>query len=244
MTAPHSGRFGAHLALAVALGSAPSAASMAEARSVVVRSTGPSAQQHRPGQVLPDPLFLRLDAGDVVTILDEQGTRELRGPVVIDEASQPTSPTPRKISWQSVLGAKLRARAAGTRGKDEAPPLMPAATKQSDLWAIDPQVAGNWCAIDLAGLTFWRAETGAPGAISLRSDDKGATVEWGAGQPTVGWPRDIVPQGGARYTLALADGQPRSLTLARVSPPTTLEALANELADNGCYHQLGILVGS
>ena len=244
MAALYPSRLRSHLGVAVACGLALSFASAAPARSVIVRSTGPSADQLQPGRVLPDPLVLRLLAGDMVTVLDEQGTRELRGPATINETSKPAALPSAKVNWKSVLGARLRARAAGTRGKDEAPPLVPVPTAQQNLWLIDPRVAGTWCVTDLTVLGFWRADPKNSDALTLRADAQSATVEWLAGQPTIAWPDAVVPRNGARYTLALADGNPRTLALETVSQSTNLESLADQLADHGCYHQLGILVGS
>ena len=53
---------------------------VASAKAIVVKSSGPSAKAFSPGKAIADNSTVTLKAGDIVTLLDGQGTRVLKGP--------------------------------------------------------------------------------------------------------------------------------------------------------------------
>src|SRR3954453_14040696 len=65
---------------AVILATATLVSGTADAATLVVRSSGPSARALPPGRTIADGTPVSLQAGDVVTLLVATGTRILRGP--------------------------------------------------------------------------------------------------------------------------------------------------------------------
>lgn len=63
-----------------AVAAALCSAATALAGPMVLRTSGPSAAQFKPGQRLADGQAVALKTGDVLVVLDQRGTRSVAGP--------------------------------------------------------------------------------------------------------------------------------------------------------------------
>lgn len=86
------------------------------ARTVVLRSSGPSASRLPAGTLLQEPVFIRLERGDRLSVLDARGTRQFRGPRIIDDRKRRPSTADRLPSWEALTGDAPRPVAAVIRG--------------------------------------------------------------------------------------------------------------------------------
>jgi hypothetical protein len=207
----------------------------AEARTVVLRATGPSASEFRPGSILPEPLKLKLKAGDRLTVLDTDGTRQLVGPAVVnDTIKRPPRPA-RKLTLDDLVGSRSRPRTGAVRG--------PGVPRPAELWQVDPARGGDWCAIDLASIALWRSDASRPADLNLSSEAGSTTViHWNRGDTTLGWPTAVPPADSARYTFAGATKSKTVLTLHKVQAHSSLKELARDLDEHRCDEQLQFLL--
>ena len=67
-----------------------------DAKTLVIHSTGPSAKAYPAGRMLDQSKAIVLESGDRLTLLDEKGTRVLKGPssVMPDGKGKPVGITP------------------------------------------------------------------------------------------------------------------------------------------------------
>lgn len=218
---------GARIGLAAALLCATSAL----AGPLVVRAAGPSAAQFRPGQRLPDaPLTLK--AGDSLVVLDARGTRRLSGPGTFSLAAP--SAAAEQVAFADLLVQKpaRRARIGAVRatGQDQGPPTPPG------VWTLDIRTSDTVCALDLASIAVWRADTAAAQTFTVTRDDGArASLLFAAGQAVAALPAAVTGRAG---TLAIAGGKtPVTLTLKPVNPATDVESLGAALVAAGCQSQ-------
>jgi len=137
-------------------------AQTAQAQSLIVRSTGPSAGQYRVGRKLADNAVVTLRRGDRITILNDAGTRILTGParIRVDRA------TPEKRRSIRDLVAYLRdtkrERAGATRRVLTAADgtVIYPENRPSTLWFADADKGGTVCLADEAQLTLFRGRAG------------------------------------------------------------------------------------
>ena len=215
---------------------------VADARTLILRSSGPSASQLRPGKLLAEPVELQLVDGDRLTILDELGTRELRGPATISERAPRRSAAAERITWDRVLEGWRRERAAGVRGIDDAPPLSPPQTSQSDLWLIDAMVGGHWCTLNLGDVALWRGDASKAVEVTIRGRDQRAAATWHKGDGELKWPSTFLLNDEVSFSLQLNRSSPKTFFVHQVEAGESIEALANQFVENRCYQQLGILL--
>ena len=216
-----------------------------DAKVLVLRASGPSAQQFRPGRVLPEPLKIKLKVGDRLSLLDAKGTRELMGPATVNDQSGTKDKTPR-LTWDNLVGTGLRVDAAGIRGqkvaRERGPQSIPHERGQVDLWQIDPEIAGDWCVNDLSAIELWRPVTSGIMQVSLKHGEVSAGAAWRSGQSVISWPRALRASEQEPYTLEVGRGMPNQIVLHKVDFGSDLDELARKLASRGCYHQLRMLL--
>lgn len=224
---------------------APFFSSTVDARVLILRASGPSAQQFRPGRVLSEPLKLKLKHGDRLILLDAKGTRELKGPAVVNDRAREKSNASR-LTWDDLVGAGLRVDAAGIRGqkvaRERSPQTMPRERGQVDLWQIDPEIAGDWCVSNLSAIEFWRPKSSGPLQVSLAKGDMSAGATWSLGESAVSWPPELLANEEESYTLQVGRGTLNQIVLHKVDLGSDLDELARKLASRGCYHQLRMLL--
>lgn len=244
---PESGtRWAVAIAMALGIGAGGLPGDV-QARTIVLRASGPSAAQFRPGQVLREPLRLDLKQSDQLTLIDDQGTRELRGPAKIDDTA-PRRPTQmRPIKWADLVGSRMRPQTGGIRGmkkaEEKAAPDRPV-TSQDRLWAVDAASGGHWCVADFADLALWRANPAAPGEVAITSGTAMAKAAWAQGQSETAWPPAVAPRDGGTYAMRQGTRPAAAITLHRIVIAPTTASLASVLADKGCLQQLSILLDS
>ncbi|MGV3510522.1 MAG: hypothetical protein ACO1OX_00825 [Novosphingobium sp.] len=217
----------------------------AMAQSVVVRSTGPSAQAYPQGRKLPAGASVTLKAGDHVTVLDKAGTRVLNGPgtfALNGQVNRDAAGGTQLATMMARSGAS-RTRTGAVRGAAGGPAMV-APTGPENIWYIDVSKGGTYCVADPATVVLWRPEKTEEGTGKLLSQDGStADVTWRAGSALKVWPAASVPLvDGQTYTFSNAVGMPvkiRTVLLAQV-PSDELE-VAGMIAEKGCTAQLDML---
>jgi hypothetical protein len=210
-------------AAAVALSSTGAIASV-----VVVKSLGPSAKSYPPGKTLPESAKIELQGGDVVTILGPGSAQTLRGP------------------GNFAAGQVAMASGASSRGRFGA--LRAAEVAQNPgIWDIDVTQSGRMCVTDASKVLIWRPESESEVKITVRSaDGKSQDLDWAAGKASTTWPAAVPIKSGAAYEIEWPDtGDKSSVTFIAVpNTPPDLVGAAQVLIENGCNHQLDLLVES
>ena len=210
-------------AAALALGS-----TVAMANVVVVKSLGPSAKSYPPGKTFPESATIKLQGGDIVTVLGPASAKTLRGPGNFD-AKQVTL-----------------ASAAGQRGRFGALRASEVAHNPS-IWDIDVSQGGKICVTDASKLQLWRADSEIPMTATIRNaDGTSQPLTWAAGKALTAWPSTLPIKNGASYQVEWPDtGETSSLEVVTVqSAPADLVGAAQVLIANGCQKQLDLLVNS
>ena len=210
-------------AAAVGLSSTAAVASV-----VVVRSLGPSAKAYPPGKTLPETAKITLQGGDVITVLGPGSAQTLRGPGNF---------APGQVTLASA--ASKRGRFGAIRATEVA--------KNPSIWDIDVTQSGKMCVATPGKVQLWRPESDGAMKINIRSSDgKAQELSWPAGQATAAWPGAMPITSGAEYQIEWPDsGDKSKLTFVTVaSAPADVVGAAQMLIENGCQHQLDLLVDS
>ena len=201
---------------------------VAVANVVVVKSLGPSAKAYPPGKTFPETATIKLQGGDIVTVLGPASAQTLRGPGNFD-AKQMTL-----------------ASASAKRGRFGALRASEIAHNPS-IWDIDVSQGGKICVTDASKLQLWRPDSEVEMTATIRSADGASQpLSWAAGKALTAWPAALPIKNGASYQVEWPDtGEKSSLDVVTVaSPPTDLVGAAQVLIQNGCQKQLDLLVES
>jgi hypothetical protein len=210
-------------AAVAALGSTAAMASV-----VVVKSLGPSSKAYPPGKTLPETAKITLQGGDVVTVLGPAAAQTLRGP------------------GNFAAGQMTLASSESKRGRFGALRATEVA-KNPSIWDIDVSQSGKMCVTNASKVQLWRPESDAAVKINIRAaDGKSQDVDWAAGKAQASWPAAMPIASGAQYQIEWPDSGDRSqVTLVTIpNAPTDLVGAAQVLIQNGCQHQLDLLVQS
>lgn len=210
-------------AIAALMGSSPAVASV-----VVVKSLGPSAKAYPPGKTLPESAKITLQGGDVVTVLGPAAAQTLRGP------------------GNFAAGQMTLASAESKRGRFGALRASDI-VKNPSIWDIDVTQSGKMCVSSASKLQLWRPESESALKISIRSaDGKSQDVDWAAGKASTLWPTGLPIASGAEYQIEWPEtGDKSSVTFVTVpNAPADIVGAAQVLIENGCQHQLDLLVQS
>lgn len=221
------------LLLAVLGLGAGTATTAAAAGPLVVRADGPSAAAFKPGQRLPDAQPLVLRAGDRVTVLDGRGTRSLSGPGSF-RFDQPATAAAAPSLFRELLTQKTerRARIGAVRGTAGDAPATP-----PGVWALDAGTSATVCTLDPAQVSLWRADAARPATLTVTaSDGRSATVRFAAAQGTTPWPPALLATAGDQYRIT-GGARPVMLTVKRIGPSASIDALGEALLAQGCGGQ-------
>ena len=200
--------------------------SIAVASVVVVKSLGPSAKAYPPGKTLPESAKITLQGGDVVTILGPASAQVLRGPGNF---------AARQMSMASA--ESKRGRFGALRASEVA--------KNPSIWDVDVTQSGKICVTNAGKVQLWRPDSETAVKISIRSaDGKSQDVDWAAGKASAVWPAALPVTSGAQYQIEWPEtGDRSSVTFVTVpNAPADLVGAAQVLIENGCQHQLDLLV--
>jgi hypothetical protein len=201
--------------------------SAATASVVVVKSLGPSAKSYPPGKTLPESAKITLQGGDVVTVLGPASAQTLRGPGNF-------------AAGQSLASAESkRGRFGALRASEVA--------KNPSIWDVDVTQSGKMCVTNAGAVQLWRPDAEAAAKISIRSADGASQdIDWAAGKTSATWPAALPVKSGAEYQIEWPEtGDKSSVTFVTVpGAPQDLVGAAQVLIENGCEHQLDLLVQS
>jgi hypothetical protein len=218
---------------------AAAAAAPLSAATLVVRSAGPSAGMYPPGKVLQPTSKLALKANDQVTLLDEHGTRTLRGPgsfaATATAAADADTGSTALAALTSQRGDR-RVRIGAVRGVEAETGRPP------NIWFVDASRGGTVCVADASTATLWRPGSDVPAKTMIAGAAK-ATVTWSPGQAVQAWPATLPITEGARYTLTTGTGAPIEIRLTLSGKPAAdVQGMASTLIAKGCTTQLDQLV--
>jgi hypothetical protein len=207
-------------AAALALGSTAAMGTV-----VVVKSLGPSAKAYPPGKTLPESAKIALQGGDVVTVLGPGSAQTLRGP-------------------GNFAAGQMAMNTAASRGRFGALRAAEVARNPS-IWDIDVTQSGKVCVNNTSKVALWRPEADSAVTIKIRSaDGHSQDLAWAAGAASAVWPAALPIKPGTTYQLEWPEtGDSSSLTFVAVpNTPPDLVGAAQVLIENGCQHQLDLLV--
>jgi hypothetical protein len=229
-------------------------AACAQAQSIVVRSTGPSATSHPKGQRLAHGAVVTLRDGDVVTILDKVGTRVLRGPGtfrldgVIVRDNGMAARLSRSLGDPAALRSTLRAgavRGLGNGGTATEP--LP-----ETIWLADVDAGGNVCVPKGSRAYLWRHTNGSgrSGSLVTADDRVKLNVQWPEQSWGTAWPIGAMPLADGN-TYRFNGEEPiskavefRIVVLDSATLPVDAAGLGALLLDKGCAAQFDWLVSS
>lgn len=225
-------------ACAIALGT--SAISVA---AIVVASSGPSAAQFPAGKKIDDNQSITLRAGDTITVLDQRGTRVLRGAGTFkpgDAAGANRSSTFAALTRQR---GSQRVRTGAVRNAGPAGPVM-----SPNLWFVDLSKPGTTCVVEGTPIRLWRADDTKPASYKVSTAGGAAsTVSFDAGSMVAAWDSSKTPvSDSASYTIATDTGAALDRFTFVVLPvqPGNPEDMASTLIEKGCSAQVELLAAS
>lgn len=227
----------------VALALAGLAPASALAQAVVVRATGPSAGQFPIGRKLAAGAKVALQAGDVVTVLDQAGSRVLKG--------KQTFTIDSRVARDGLVGMLSRSltnptavRAGAVRGA--VLPMAMAPIVPRSVWIADIDRGGKVCVPQGSGLYLWRGANETRRATLLGETEGGTMVQLLFPPRTsgVGWPSASLPLLTGRSYHITEEGAPADkavefeiVSLAPDTVPDNPADLGAMLLANGCTVQ-------
>jgi hypothetical protein len=226
------------------------AVSVAQAQSIVVRSSGPSAATYPQGKKLPANAKVTLRAGDKLTVLDKSGSRVLSGPgsFTLDGKVARDVGAGSRIAGVVTGGGTARTRTGAVRGATPGRPATAASPAAPDsVWYIDVSKGGAYCVSDPNSVVLWRPNRAeeATGKLSLVGG-KPVEVTWKKGNPLKQWPTKELPLADStRYVFSDPVGPNVPITIHVIgAPPSDDLAVASLLADRGCLAQLEVFANA
>lgn len=222
-------------------------ATSVQAEPIVIKYEGPASQNYKPGKKLQPNAKISLKPGEVLTVLDERGTRTLRGPGTFSASSSSRAASVSSTSLAALIktSSVRRARTGAVRG--ESPPAQ--ATLNPNLWFVEIGKSGKYCVADFNNLQFWRAD--ASGVQQLTATDNmsgvNAPVKFDKGRTTARWPSTVSPKNGNSYTISIP-GKAQKLKLelvgVQIADDERLDTMASKLLDRGCLAQSELLAAT
>ena len=132
------------------------------AAGIVVASSGPSARQYPVGKKIDDGAAITLQTGDSVTVLDQRGTRVLRGPGTMALGKGASPATSSVFAALTRQRSTARVRTGAVRNGPGSGPV-----RSPNLWYVDLAASGPVCVVEL-GTSFTAA---------LVVDERGEWIE-------------------------------------------------------------------
>jgi hypothetical protein len=223
------------------------AVSVAHAEPLVVKSGGPSAVRFPPGKKLAALGKITLKPGDVLTLLDSQGTRTLRGPGTFSISGAASADSGATTGLTALLSTSQsrRARTGAVRGVPGADSTK--GRSSPNLWFVDIGRSATMCVPDLSNVQLWRPDRSQQIKVKLANMATGASavVPFEKNQTVVPWPVASLPVvDGASYTLTWAGAsKPVSVKLVRMTKQVDgIEGAGAALLAQGCQAQLDLLI--
>lgn len=208
---------------------------------LILRSTGPSMRQYRPGQRVADTARFVLRPGDTVVVLAGGGTRTFRGPGTF-AANQ----APRIGGLASLDGRprRVREQTGAVRGDG----ATAAIARPTDFWQFDVSQSGRACIPAGRAPILWRPDAARSVQLTITpAAGTPQTLAWGAGQATLAWPRQVPVVDGASYQLSWPGAAaPVRMTAQMLPalPADDLRAVASAFLARECRGQLDVLIAT
>ena len=224
-------------------------ASPAVAKAVLISAQGPNASKYAVGSVFPDTKEFDLRSGDVLTILDSNGTRSLRGPYK-GRINSTTSTKAAPVSLHDVLIAanEKRWRVAAVRQMSN--DTTAAVTEESrkripidNLWRLELGYQGDWCFLGGDDVNLARKEAGLGDELHVIDETgRAMSTRWRAGDASVPWPGDEPPTDGQTYTISTTSSASSLVTVHLLdSSVDQVPEMAHYFLDHNCFAQLDFL---
>lgn len=201
----------------------------------VVAASGPSAASYPVGTQIGDTQRISLRAGDSLTVLDNGGTRVLRGPGTFILARQGGSSRNRAYAALTTQRSATRARTGAVRNTQSGQEI-----RNPNLWYVNVAAAGKMCVVDRNAIPLWRADTTMETVYTITGAGDPAEVTFPEKEMLASFTSEEGLADGATLTIAA----PELETPTRVSfvfleeVPADAEATAQALIENGCMGQL------
>jgi hypothetical protein len=213
---------------------------VASAKAIVIKSSGPSAKAFAPGKSVADNSTVTLKAGDIVTLLDGQGTRVLKGPGTF--STTVNTQTSSNIATVLKNTGTRQVRTGAVRGA-----VSEAAVRPTNVWLVDTTKSATVCVADTSAVSFWNPTDEKGGSITLTrvSDGKSVPVELRPMQLVKAWPTSELPiSDGVQYRVSRAGVEtPVTLKFATIGAnPQGVESTISGFVRAGCNGQLDLLV--
>lgn len=224
------------------------AAGAAQAQSVIVRSSGPSASAYPQGKKLAANAKVTLKAGDKLTVLDKAGTRVLAGPgsFTLDGSVSRDAGAVSRVTG-AIASNGARTRTGAVRGVLGPARPLGAPNAPDSVWYIDVSKGGAWCVANPASLVLWRPNRSEEANAKLTAaGGKSVDIVWKKGNPLKLWPSAALPVvEGGRYVFSDPVGPSVTLVLHLLpTVPADDLAVAGMLADKGCTAQLDVFANA
>ena len=218
-----------------------------QAEPIVIKYEGMNSQNYKPGKKLLAAAKISLKTGEVLTVLDERGTRTLRGPGTFSASSAASAGNISSTNLASLIktSSVRRARTGAVRGDS------PGAQTQlsPNLWYVDVRKGAKFCVADFQSLQLWRSDpTEANSAFTITAPSGGTTpVKFGNGRATARWPSTVNIVDGGKYTIS-GVGNANKVVIEMIKVDVTgderLDAMAAKLLDRGCQVQTELLAAT
>jgi hypothetical protein len=204
----------------------------------VVASSGPSASDFPVGTQIGDTQRITLETGDALTVLDDGGTRVLRGPGTFIPARQSGQTRNRAFAALTTQRSAARARTGAVRNTQTGQEV-----RNPNLWYVNIAASGTMCLNHSSTIRFWRADTVGAAVYSIApagEPEQAVRIEFPEREMLATWEVDGGLREGETYSIAMAPkdmaSQVEFVFLDDV--PDNPEDLAQTLIANGCSGQL------
>ena len=220
---------------------------VAQAEPIVIKYEGPASQSYKPGKKLQPSAKISLKAGEVLTVLDERGTRTLRGPGTFSASSATSASSVSNTSLARLVktGSVRRARTGAVRGDAQ----LQQKALSPNLWFVDVSKSTRFCVADFENIQLWRANGAEAQQLTASDGISGhsAAIRFGKGSTVARWPSAITPKDGGSYILSV-QGKPDKVTLEFVKVDLTggerIDVMASKLLEKGCQTQSELLAAT
>ena len=206
---------------------------------VVVAVSGPSAKTYPVGKKLGPNDTVVLKAGDTLTVLDEKGTRVLKGAGSHSLSAKAGADRSSTFALLTRQRSAQRVRTGAVRGDEGGPVSRP------NLWYVDVRESGPMCIANPAEVRLWRPATTGEALYAIGPDGAKATAKaaFSDGEMLTVWDLSQAPVAdGSKYVVAGSGDTPSEITFRVLdSVPATAEELALKLIEKGCTGQLNVL---
>lgn len=177
----------------------------AHADVLVIRATGPSAADYPRGTMLADNARITLRNGDVITVLDDNGTRVLSGPrtIALNRASTANNDRIKRLAQAMRDTKPSRAGAVRGAGANLDGSAKLTAQRPSNLWFVDMTMPGTYCLIENARPKLFRAMAGNEQRLRLDPETGGQSklVYVPKDANSVSFPMAQLAEGGSKRWL-------------------------------------------